>query len=279
MSGHGLRRSYLVSLTILAVLAFVLGVIYLDPGTGKTQTAEPIKAAPSGIPSDEPVARVASVLSPSVVQINVTGVQQTPYGAQKEEGIGSGVIYRSDGYIVTNNHVVEGAHNVEVAFADGSTEQGQVVGTDPTTDIAVVKVDRGGQVTYHGPGQLVAYLLFDLKRARRGIREMVRRIETAVVAWLAAAGVDAHGKPSAPGVYVTRDGVEAKIAALGLKVRNGCTYHGVAVNIDMDLSPFDDIDPCGYPGLRVVQLADFGVRRSVTEAGRELAPELARHLA
>jgi lipoyl(octanoyl) transferase len=144
--------------------------------------------------------------------------------------------------------------------------------------IAVVKVDRGGQVTYHGPGQLVAYLLFDLKRARRGIREMVRRIETAVVAWLAAAGVDAHGKPSAPGVYVTRDGVEAKIAALGLKVRNGCTYHGVAVNIDMDLSPFDDIDPCGYPGLRVAQLADFGVRRSVTEAGRELAPELARHL-
>jgi lipoyl(octanoyl) transferase len=108
---------------------------------------------------------------------------------------------------------------------------------------------------------------------------MVRRIETAVVAWLAAAGVDAHGKPSAPGVYVTHDGVEAKIAALGLKVRNGCTYHGVAVNIDMDLSPFDDIDPCGYPGLRVAQLADFGVRRSVTEAGRELAPVLARHLA
>jgi S1-C subfamily serine protease len=142
MSRHGLRRSYLVSLTILAVLAFALGVIYLNPGTGNTQTAEPIKAAPSSIPSDEPVARVASVLSPSVVQINVTGVQQTPYGAQKEEGIGSGVIYRSDGYIITNNHVVEGSRNVEVAFADGSTEKGQVVGTDPTTDIAVVKVDR-----------------------------------------------------------------------------------------------------------------------------------------
>jgi serine protease Do len=124
------------------VLAFVLGVVYLDPGTGNTQTAEPIKAAPSSIPADEPVAKVASVLSPSVVQINVSGVQQTPYGAQKEEGIGSGVIYRSDGYIITNNHVVEGSRNVEVAFADGSTEQGQVVGTDPTTDIAVVKVDR-----------------------------------------------------------------------------------------------------------------------------------------
>src|ERR671920_441424 len=142
MSGHGLRRSYLVSITILAVLAFVLGVIYLDPGTGKTQTAEPIKAAPSRIPADEPVARVASVLSPSVVQINVTGVQQTPYGAQKEEGIGSGVIYRSDGYIITNNHVVEGSRDVEVAFADGSTERGQVVGKDPTTDVAVIRVYR-----------------------------------------------------------------------------------------------------------------------------------------
>src|SRR5215212_8702155 len=142
MRRHSLQRSYLVPLTFLAVLAFVLGVVYLDPGTGNTQTAEPIKAAPESIPADEPVAKVASVLSPSVVQINVSGVQQTPYGAQKEEGIGSGVIYRSDGYIITNNHVVEGSRNVEVAFADGSTEQGQVVGTDPTTDIAVVKVDR-----------------------------------------------------------------------------------------------------------------------------------------
>ena len=145
--------------------------------------------------------------------------------------------------------------------------------------IAIVHVDRGGQVTYHGPGQLVAYLLYDLKRTRRGIRDMVRRIEAAVVAWLAGVGVDAYCNVSAPGVYVMRDGIEAKIAALGLKVRNGCTYHGVAVNIDMDLSPFRDIDPCGYPGLRVTQLADFGVRRSVDHAGRELAPLLARHLA
>lgn len=144
MRGLKIRPAYMVSLTILAVLAFVLGVVYLSPGTGNTQTAEPIKSAPARIPADEPVARVASVLSPSVVQINVMGVQQTPYGSQKEEGIGSGVIYRSDGYIITNNHVVEGSRQVEVAFADGSTEQGQVVGTDPTTDIAVVKVDRTG---------------------------------------------------------------------------------------------------------------------------------------
>ncbi|CAN5746110.1 hypothetical protein BH18ACT11_BH18ACT11_25640 [soil metagenome] len=142
MRRYSLQRSFLVPLTVLAVLAFVLGVIYLDPGTGNTQTAEPIKAAPTGIPADEPVAKVASVLSPSVVQINVRAVQQTPYGAQKQEGIGSGVIYRSDGYIITNNHVVEGSRDVEVAFADGSTDRGQVVGTDPTTDIAVVKVGR-----------------------------------------------------------------------------------------------------------------------------------------
>src|SRR5918995_6369322 len=138
MKNHTLQRSFLVPLTVLAVLALVLGVIYLAPGTGRTQTADPATSAPA----DEPVARVASVLSPSVVQINVSGIQQTPLGAQKQEGMGSGVIYRADGYIVTNNHVVEGSRGVEVAFADGTTEHGEVVGTDPTTDIAVVRVDR-----------------------------------------------------------------------------------------------------------------------------------------
>jgi lipoyl(octanoyl) transferase len=142
----------------------------------------------------------------------------------------------------------------------------------------VIKSDRGGQVTYHGPGQLVAYLLFDLRRAKLGVREMVRRIEAGVITWLETAGIPAHGKVSAPGIYVLRDGVEAKIAALGLRVRNGCTYHGVAVNIDMDLSPFSDIDPCGYAGLRVTQLADFGVRRTIDDAGRKLAPILAARL-
>ena len=144
MKGHTLQRTFLLALMGLATLAFVLGVIYFDPGTGKTQTAEPIKSAQARIPSDEPVARVASVLSPSVVQINVSGVQQTPLGTQKQEGIGSGVIYRSDGYIITNNHVVEGVTDVDVAFADGTTERGEVVGTDPMTDIAVIKVDRDG---------------------------------------------------------------------------------------------------------------------------------------
>lgn len=144
--------------------------------------------------------------------------------------------------------------------------------------IRVIKVDRGGQVTYHGPGQLVAYLMFDLRRAKIGVRDMVRRIEAAVITWLETIGIPAHGKVSAPGIYVLRNGVEAKIAALGLRVRNGCTYHGVAVNIDMDLSPFSDIDPCGYPGLAVTQLADLGAARTVEQAGRELAPILVRHL-
>ncbi len=145
--------------------------------------------------------------------------------------------------------------------------------------IPVLKVDRGGQVTYHGPGQLIAYLMLDLRRLRLGVRDMVRRIEAGVITWLAADAIDAYGKPSAPGIYVGRDGTEAKIASLGLRVRNGCTYHGVAVNIDMDLSPFADIDPCGYPGLRVTQLAEFGVRRSVADAGAALAPILAAQLA
>jgi lipoyl(octanoyl) transferase len=145
--------------------------------------------------------------------------------------------------------------------------------------IPVVKVDRGGQITYHGPGQLVAYALVDLRRSRLTVRTIVRAIEAAIVEWLATLGIVAYGKPSAPGVYVLREGREAKIAALGLRVKNGCTYHGLAVNVAMDLAPFADIDPCGYRGLAVTQVADFGVARTVAEAGSELAPILVRHLA
>jgi lipoyl(octanoyl) transferase len=141
--------------------------------------------------------------------------------------------------------------------------------------IPVIKVDRGGQVTYHGPGQLVVYVLVDLRRAKLWVREMVRRIEDAVITWLATFGILASGNPAAPGVYVEQGGREAKIAALGLRVRNGCTYHGVAVNIDMDLAPFQDIDPCGYPGLAVTQVADLGVPVSIDDAGQRLATGLA----
>ena len=144
--------------------------------------------------------------------------------------------------------------------------------------IPTLKVDRGGQITYHGPGQLVAYLLFDLKRRGTGIRALVRAIEASVVEWLDSMEISAYGKPAAPGVYVMVGGTETKIAALGLKVRNGCTYHGLALNVAMDLGPFADIDPCGYKGLAVTQLADLGVVRTVDEAGRELAPLLASRI-
>jgi lipoyl(octanoyl) transferase len=148
-----------------------------------------------------------------------------------------------------------------------------------TRGIPLIQVDRGGQVTYHGPGQLVAYLLFDLRRSRMAVRAMVRSIEAAVIDFLATAGVPAYGKPGAPGVYVSNGHGEAKIAALGLKVRNGCTYHGVAVNVAMDLAPFGAIDPCGFPGLSVTSLSAMGVHMSVGDAGDALAPRLAAHLA
>jgi lipoyl(octanoyl) transferase len=145
--------------------------------------------------------------------------------------------------------------------------------------IPALKVDRGGQITYHGPGQLVAYLLFDLKRRGMGIRAMVRSIEASIVEWLDSMGISAYGKPAAPGVYVMVAGTEAKIAALGLKVSKGCTYHGLALNVAMDLAPFADIDPCGFKGLAVTQLADLGVVRTVEEAGAELAPVIAARFA
>jgi lipoyl(octanoyl) transferase len=120
-------------------------------------------------------------------------------------------------------------------------------------DIPVVQVDRGGQVTYHGPGQLVVYTLCDLGRLQMGIKPFVRAIEQSIIALLAQYGIKAGLKAGAPGVYV--DG--AKIAALGLRVRRGCTYHGLALNVDMDLSPFERINPCGYAGMAVTQLRDL----------------------
>jgi len=145
--------------------------------------------------------------------------------------------------------------------------------------IPVVAVDRGGQVTWHGPGQLVAYVLVDLARARLGVRELVRRLEGAVVRFLGDLGLDARGRIDAPGVYVTREAggatIEAKIAAIGLKVRQGRTYHGIAVNIEPDLAPFADIDPCGFPGLAVTSLRELGLAMTVEGAGETLAPLLA----
>jgi lipoyl(octanoyl) transferase len=144
--------------------------------------------------------------------------------------------------------------------------------------IAVVHSDRGGQVTYHGPGQLVVYVLLDLRRSGIGVRELVRTLEGAVIDWLASLRIRGWGRDDRPGVYVEHAGAEAKIAALGLRIRNGCSYHGLALNVAMDLAPFADIDPCGYRELAVTQLAELGVARSVEQAGRELAPIVVQRL-
>ncbi|OHC11421.1 MAG: octanoyltransferase [Pseudomonadales bacterium GWC1_66_9] len=119
-------------------------------------------------------------------------------------------------------------------------------------DIPVVQVDRGGQVTYHGPGQLVGYLLLDVRRLGIGVRELVSRIERSLIGLLAGYEVEAYAKPDAPGVYVG----EMKIASLGLRIRNGCSFHGLALNVDMDLAPFRRINPCGYAGMVMTQLKD-----------------------
>lgn len=141
-------------------------------------------------------------------------------------------------------------------------------------DIPVVQVDRGGQVTYHGPGQLVAYLLLDVRRLGFGVRELVTRIERSLIDLLASYGVDAAAKPDAPGVYV--DG--AKIASLGLRIRNGCSFHGLALNVDMDLDPFKRINPCGYAGLAMTQLREQAGPIEFAEVSARLRAQLVKHL-
>lgn len=141
-------------------------------------------------------------------------------------------------------------------------------------DIPVVQADRGGQVTYHGPGQLVGYLLLDVRRLGFGVRELVNRIEHSLIDLLAGYGVEAAAKPDAPGVYV--DG--AKIASLGLRIRNGRSFHGLALNVDMDLEPFQRINPCGYAGLKMTQLRDLVGPVDFAEVMGRLRGELVRQL-
>jgi lipoyl(octanoyl) transferase len=129
------------------------------------------------------------------------------------------------------------------------------------TEIPVVKIDRGGQITYHGPGQIVAYLLLDLRRWRINVRDLVRLMEYAVIDLLGEFGVIAQGREDAPGVYVG----DAKIASLGLKIKHGCCYHGLALNVDMDLSPFANINPCGYAGMKVTQCCELGITAGIEE--------------
>ena len=140
--------------------------------------------------------------------------------------------------------------------------------------IPVVKTDRGGQVTYHGPGQAVAYTMLDLRRLHLGARELVRRIEEAVIQTLGSYGISGARRTGMPGVYVG----EAKIAAIGLRIARGASYHGVALNSDLDLAPFSRIDPCGYPGLASTRLADHGVRDNMENVHARLAASLVKCL-
>lgn len=141
-------------------------------------------------------------------------------------------------------------------------------------EIEVVQIDRGGQVTYHGPGQLVIYPLLDLRRHALGVRELVVALENAVIDYLAQFGVTASGSREAPGVYV--DG--RKLASVGLRIRRGASYHGMSFNVSMDLEPFERINVCGYPGLQVTQLANLIASRTVRQAAEGLTPHLLRTL-
>lgn len=137
-------------------------------------------------------------------------------------------------------------------------------------DIPVIRTDRGGQITFHGPGQLVAYLLLDLRRLQLNVRGLVRKMEESVIDLLADYRIEAKGCSDAPGVYVD----DAKIASLGLKIKNGCCYHGIALNVDMDLKPFSAINPCGYAGLKVTQAKDFGVDDEIGVIGQKMLEKL-----
>jgi lipoyl(octanoyl) transferase len=140
--------------------------------------------------------------------------------------------------------------------------------------IPVIKTDRGGQITFHGPGQIVVYLLLDMQRRKLSVRPLVRLMENAVIDLLAEYSVVASGRADAPGVYVGN----AKIAALGLRIRNGRCYHGLALNVDMDLGPFNAIDPCGYPGLAVTQIRDLGIADTPDIVGDKLIMHLLQRL-
>lgn len=141
-------------------------------------------------------------------------------------------------------------------------------------DIPLVLTDRGGKITYHGPGQIVLYLLLDLKRRGLTVRQLVDRMEGAIIALLAEHDVASAGRPDAPGVYVNG----AKIASLGLRLKNGCCYHGLSLNVDMDLAPFQAIDPCGYRGLQVTQTRDLGIAAETDTLAQRLVALLQNQL-
>lgn len=144
----------------------------------------------------------------------------------------------------------------------------------PNNPIPVVMVDRGGKITYHGPGQLVMYCLIDLSRRHLNVRQLVSILENSLIEFLAEQGVHAIAKADAPGVYVN----DAKIASLGLRLKNQCCYHGLSLNIDMDLQPFADIDPCGYAGMRMTQTKDLGITLTIDVIANDISQRLEKKL-
>jgi lipoyl(octanoyl) transferase len=148
----------------------------------------------------------------------------------------------------------------------------------PNNNIPVVLVDRGGKITYHGIGQVVIYVLLDLTRNKRNVRQLVDALEASIIGLLGAYHITAFAIKDAPGVYVQVDGQHKKIASLGLRLKNNCCYHGLSLNVDMDLSPFSAIDPCGYVGLEVAQTKDFGITDSPQQMGEALLKRLKEKL-
>ena len=142
------------------------------------------------------------------------------------------------------------------------------------SDIPMVDTDRGGKITYHGPGQVVIYLLLDLKRRKLSVRQLVSHMEGAVIALLAECGIEANAHADAPGVYVQ----DKKIASLGLRLKNGCCYHGLSLNVDMDLAPFSAIDPCGYKGLEITQTRDLGITQTPEMLASHLIELMIKHI-
>ncbi len=145
-------------------------------------------------------------------------------------------------------------------------------------DIPVVPIDRGGQVTYHGPGQALIYLMLDIKRRHLGVRQVVEQMEQAIIQLLADHNIEAYGRRDAPGVYVKNTDTEMKIAALGLRVRRGCSYHGLALNIDMNLEPYQRINPCGYAGMAITQMSALHESPEIHPIQDQLCQKLAEQL-
>ena len=148
----------------------------------------------------------------------------------------------------------------------------------PQNTIPVVFVDRGGKITYHGSGQVIIYVLLDLKRRNLNVRQLVNIIEASIIELLAQHGIAASAKSDAPGVYVQVDGKPKKIASLGLRLKNNCCYHGLSLNVDMDLAPFNEIDPCGYVGLESTQTKNLGIRKAPQQMGENLLKILTEKL-